>query len=137
LLSVCLCLSFSLCILPNFWGIWDHFAVCVFVQPPLIFVRRLTRWPCFLCVPQFFPFPVRSVSYQGGLWDHLAAWVSVGFSGKLLLVLTSRVIPPFESRGSHYHIVACRAVAEQQPQDKQIYSGRCWLTASQRNMFAW
>jgi hypothetical protein len=33
-----------------------------------------------------------------------------------------------------YHTVASGSVAEQRPRDKQIYTSRCWLTASPRNM---
>jgi hypothetical protein len=32
-------------------------------------------------------------------------------------------------------IVACRPVAGQRARDKQIYKSRCWVTASQTNMF--
>jgi hypothetical protein len=47
----------------------------------------------------------------------------------------------FNSRGFgswfwyRLHIVACRPVAEQRPRDMKIYKSRCWVTASQTNIF--
>jgi hypothetical protein len=67
--------------LPNFWGswgLWDNLAVCL---SHLIFVRKLTRWPCCVSVSPhlIFWFPMRSVPYRRKVGD----W----FLQKLILYL--------------------------------------------------
>jgi hypothetical protein len=43
--------------------------------------------------------------------------------------LASTVVLDSESRGTHEHIVSCRAVVMQWPPDRWIYEGRFWEMA--------
>jgi hypothetical protein len=81
----CLCpssiiLSFSMRSVSYQGGFWDNLAVCVTLIPNFfvfyavrVLSRRLLRSSCCLCPPSLISsFSMRSVSYQGGFWDHLA-----------------------------------------------------------------